>query len=112
MDAHVGGFGEPARRHLVQVLQRGEVPSIHQVGFDILKRSLDLPLRLRTMRPAGPWLEAIMSGESEKAGVVDGLVTVITRYYHFHVVVETSRGQSLEVFEGASVFADGGREIL
>ena len=53
-----------------------------------------------------------MSGESEKAGVIDGLVTVVTGYCHFHVVVETSGRQSLEVFEGADVFADGGRKIL
>ena len=53
-----------------------------------------------------------MSGEGEKAGVIDGLVAVITCYYHFHVVVETSRRQSLEVFEGAGMFAYGGREIL
>src|SRR5436189_3041970 len=64
------------------------------------------------MRAAGPWPEAVMSGESEKAGVIDGLVTVVTGYCHFHVVVETSGRQSLEVFEGADVFADGGRKIL
>src|SRR5580700_10997566 len=112
MDAHIGGFGEPAHRHLVQVLQRGEGAAIQQVGFHILKRSLDLALGLRTMRAAGPWLEAVMSGESKKAGVIDGLVAVVTGDYYFHVVVQTSRRQSLEVFEGASVFADGGREIL
>ena len=94
------------------MLQRSEGPAIQQVGFYMLKWSLYLALGLRTMRPAGPWLEAVMSGESEKAGVIDGLVAVVTGYYHLHVVVETGRRQSLEVFEGAGVFADGGREIL
>ena len=64
------------------------------------------------MRTAGPWLKAVMRGESKKASVIDRLVAVITGNYHFHVVVETGRRQSLKVFEGASVFADGGREIL
>src|SRR5580658_8090840 len=112
MDAYVGSFGEPAHRHLVQMLQRGETPAIQQVGFDILKWSLDLALGLRTMRAAGPWLKAVMRGESKKASVIDRLVAVITRYHYFHVVGETSRSQSLEVFEGADVFADGGRKIL
>jgi hypothetical protein len=112
VDAHVGGFSEPAHRHLIQVVQRREGAAIQQVGFHILERPLNLALGLRTMRAAGPWLEAVMSGESKKAGVIDGLVAVVTRYYNFHVVVETSRSQSLEVFEGADVFADGGREVL
>jgi hypothetical protein len=64
------------------------------------------------MRPAGPWLEAVMSGEGEEAGIIDRLVAVVTGDYHFHVVIETSRRQSLEIFEGADVFANGGREIL
>src|ERR1700688_4672819 len=112
MDAHIGRFCEPAHRHLVQVVQRREGAAIQQVGLHILKRSLYLALGLRTMRAASPWLEGVMSGESEKAGVIDGLVAVVTRYYHFHVVVETSRRQSLEVFKSADVFADGGCEIL
>ena len=112
MDAHVGGFGEPAHRHLVQMLERGEGAAIQQVRFHILKRSLDFAFRLRTMRPAGPWLKTVMGGESEKAGVIDGLVAVVTGHHHLHVVVETGRGQSLEVFEGADMFADGGGEVL
>jgi hypothetical protein len=64
------------------------------------------------MRAARPWLKAVMGGESKIASVIDRLIAVITGNYHSHVVVETGRRQSLEVFEGADVFADGGREIL
>jgi hypothetical protein len=53
-----------------------------------------------------------MRGESQKAGVVDRLVAVVASHYHFHVVVKTSRRQTFKVFEGANVFAEGGREIL
>src|SRR5258708_3333390 len=112
MDAHVRGLREPAHRHLIQMLQRCERATVQQIGFHILKRSLYLALGLRTMRAAGPWPKAVMCREREKAGVVGGLVAVVTRYYHFHVVVETSRSQSLEVFEGADMFADSGRKIL
>src|SRR5262245_26161955 len=64
------------------------------------------------MRPASPGLETIMRCECQKAGVIDGLVAVITGDHDFHVVVQTGGGRSLKVGESADVFADGGSEIL
>src|SRR5256885_16049790 len=64
------------------------------------------------MRPAGPGLKTVMSGEREKARVVDGLVTVVAGHYDFHVVVQVGGGQTLQVFEGAHVFPDCGGKVL
>ena len=94
------------------MLQRREGPAIQQVGFHILKWSFDLAFGLRTMRPAGPGLETVMRGEGQKAGVIDGLVAVVTGHYHLHVVVQTGGGQTLKVFEGADMFANGGGKVL
>jgi len=88
VDADIGDLSEPAHGHFVQMIQRSEGAPIQQVSGDILKRFLDLAFRLGAMRPAGPWLKSIMCGEGQKAGVIDGLVTVITGHYDLHVVVQ------------------------
>jgi hypothetical protein len=112
VDPHIGSLGEPTLRHFVQMLQRRECPAVQQVGFQILKWPFDLAFSLRTVRPAGPGLETIMRRECQEAGVIDGLIAVVTGYHHFHVVVQTGGGQSLKVFESADMFPDRGRKIL
>src|ERR1041385_4745178 len=94
------------------MFQRGECPAIQEVAFHILKWLFDLAFGLRTMRSTSPGLETIMGRECQKAGVINGLVAVVTGDHNFHVVVQTGGGQSLEVGESADVFADRGGEIL
>ena len=112
MDSHVSGLGQPAHGCLVQLLERSEGAAIQQVGFQVIKRSLDFAFRFRTARPAGPWLKTVMRGEGKKASIINRLITVIIRHDHFHVVVEAGGRQSLKIFECANVFADGGCKIL
>src|SRR6516165_7147977 len=64
------------------------------------------------MGTAGPGLETIVCGEGQEAGVVNGLIAVITGDHHFHVVVETGGCCSLKVLESAHVFTYGDGEIL
>jgi hypothetical protein len=77
-----------------------------------LKRPFDLAFGLRTMGAAGPGLIAVVRRERQKARVIDGLVAIVARDYHFHVVVQTGGGQSLKVFESARMFANGGGKVL
>ena len=53
-----------------------------------------------------------MGGEGQKVRVVDGLIPVITGHHDLHVVVQTGGGGTLQVAEGADVFADGSGEVL
>ena len=64
------------------------------------------------MRPASPWLKPVVCGEGQKAGVIDGLVTVVTGYHDLHVVVQAGGRQTLQVIEGANMFADRGGKVL
>ena len=86
--------------------------AVQQVSLNILKRPLHFAFRLGTVRPAGPWLKTVVWGEGQKARVVDRLVTVVTGHHDLHVVVQTGAGQTLQVIEGANVFADLQQEAV
>jgi hypothetical protein len=64
------------------------------------------------MRPAGPGLKSVVGGEGQKAGVIDGLVTVITGHYDLHVVVQAGGRYTLKIIESAHMFADCGGKVL
>src|SRR5690349_8450330 len=94
------------------MVQRGERAAIQQVRFYVPKWPFDLTFRFRTTGPASPGLKPVMRCERKKARVVDGLVAVVTRHDHLHVVVETGGREALKVLESVHVFADGGCKIL
>jgi len=112
MEAHVGGLGQPLHSDLIQVLQRSERPAVEQVLRNIRKRPFNLTFGLRPVRAASPGLKAIVGSEGQKTGVVNRLVAIIAGHYDFHVVVQTSSGQTTEVRKSADMFADGGGEVL
>ena len=77
-----------------------------------MERPFDFPFRLRTINLTSPRSIAIVSGEGQEPRVVDRLSVFPTSDDNFHVVVETGRGHSTEMFKGGDVLADGGLEVL
>src|SRR5256884_9353604 len=61
---------------------------------------------------ASPGLEAVVRGERQEPGVIDGLFPIVARYHHLHVVVQAGRRQARKVFEGPDMFPDGGSKVL
>src|SRR5215467_16081921 len=99
MEANIGGLNQPLRCDLIQVLERSEGPTVEQVLGNIRKWPFNFTLRLGPMRAASPGLKAVVSGKGQKAGVVNGLVAIISGHHNFHVVVYAGDAQTTEILK-------------
>ena len=93
------------------MLQRVEGAAIEQVGFDIVEFAFDFALGLRPADAAGLGAEAVVGGEGEELGIVEGAVGVVAQDHRFEVVVQADAGDAAEMMEGLHVLAQRGRQI-
>ena len=112
VNANIGHRREPLSRDFVEMIERREGAAIEQVRFDIRKMSFDLPLGLASPDATGPGRESVMGGEGQELGVVQRPLVAVPQDYHLHVVVEAGACDAAEVFKGADVFTQRGRQVL
>ena len=112
MHPHVGHFGQPAPRAVVEVLQGLERAGVEQVHFHIVKRPFHLALCLWPPRTAGHGPITVVRGEGQEPRVVDRLVVFVAGHHDLHVVVQAGGRHSAQVLEGPHVLADRGGEVL
>ena len=93
------------------MLQRVEGAAVEQAGFDIEELPLDFALGLRPAHPAGLRAEAVVGGEGEELGVVQGAVGIVPQHHRFEVVVQADAGHAAQMMEGMHVLAQRGRQI-
>ena len=77
--ALVGDVCQPPGGHLVEMLQRLEGAAIEQAGFDIEELAFDFAFGLRPAHAAGLGAEAVVRGEGEELGIVEGAVGIVTQ---------------------------------
>ena len=112
VNAHVGDFRQPTPRRLIEVVQRAELTAIEQVHFHVVERPLHFPLRGRMARPASSWSITVVRGESQKAGVVNRQIRLVTGHHDLHIVVQANGRHAAQMLEGLHVLADCGGEVL
>src|SRR5215471_14873741 len=110
--ADIGDVGQPPGRGFVEMFERRESAAVEEVLFQVPEGTFDFSLRLPVARSAGDRPEPIIGGESQKAGVVNRLLTVMATDHDFHVVVETIGGDAFEIREGLNMLANRGDEVL
>ena len=93
------------------MLQRVEGAAVEQAGFDIVELPFDFALRLRPAHAAGLRPEAVVGGEGQELGVVEGAVGVVTQHHGLEVVVQADAGDAAQMMEGVHVFAQGRRQV-
>src|SRR5208337_2221583 len=108
-DALVCDGLQPVSGHLIEMLQRLEGAAIEQAGFDIGEVAFDFALGLWPAHAAGLGSEAIVGGEGEELGIIEGAVGIVTQHHGFEVVVQTDTGDTAEMMEGMHVFTYGRR---
>ena len=87
------------------MLQRVEGAAVEQAGFDIVELALDFALGLRPAHAAGLRAEAVVRGEGEELGVVEGAVGVVPQHHRLEVVVQADAGDAAQMMEGVHVLA-------
>lgn len=89
-----------------------QLTAVEQADLGEVETSFDFALGLGAARFTGPGLEAVVGGEGQETGVVDGPIVVVPQHDHLLIVVQASGGHAFEIGESPDMFADGGREIL
>ena len=100
VDVLVALLGQPPLGGPAQIVQVLELPTAQQVGLDVAKRRLDLPLRLRVPGPASDGLAVVMGDERRKGGVEDGLAGFPAQDHRLFVVVEALPRDPAKMGEG------------
>ena len=100
---------QPVGGHLVEMFQRLEGAAIEQAGFDIGEVAFDFSFRLRAANTAGLGSEAIVGGEGEEFGIIEGAVGIVPQHHGFEVVIQTDPGDTAEMMKGMHVFTHGRR---
>ena len=104
-DADVGDVRQPPGGHLVEMLQRVEGAAVEQAGFDIVELAFDFAFGLRPAHAAGLRPEAVVGGEGQELGVVEGAVGVVPQDHRLEVVVQADAGDAAQMMEGLHVLA-------
>src|SRR6516165_9996454 len=94
------------------MFERRESAAVEEVLYQVPEGTFDFALRLRVARAAGDRPEPIIGGESQKAGVVNRLHTVMGTDHDLEVVVETIGGDAFQIREGLNMLANRGGEVL
>jgi hypothetical protein len=98
-EANIGDALQPHRGHLVEVLQGVEGAAIKQAGLDVEELAFDLALRLRPPYPARLRFEAVVGGEGQELGVVQGALGVAPEHHGLEVVVQADAGDAAQMME-------------
>ena len=93
------------------MLQRVEGAAVEQAGFDVVELALDFALGLRPAHAAGLRPEAVVRGEGEELGVVQGAVGVVPQHHRLEVVVQADAGDAAQMMEGLHVLAQRRQQI-
>ena len=106
MNADIGDGIKPVDELGVEVFEITEATAEEEVLADVAERSLDLPLRLRPIGPAGARLKAVMPRQREQRAVVgDVALVVLAGHRGLHAVVEDLDRHAADRFEGLDMAA-------
>ena len=112
VNAFICDFCQPPASRLVEMIERTELATIEQIGFNIIKWSFNFAFGLGPTDLASPRSVAIVRGESQESCVVDRLVIFPASHNDLHVIVEARRGDSAKMFESFDMLANGRFVVL
>ena len=109
----IGDRVEPVTELDIEVVEIAERGAEEEVLTNVAERTLNLALGLRTIRPAGTRLEAIMPRKVEKGAVVDDkTIRVFPDHRRLHAVVENLARHTADRLERGDVAAQNRLQIL
>ena len=111
MDVQVGLLFEPPPGDPPEVFQILELSSIEEIAFDVLKRHLDLPLRLSPTLPARNRLAMIMRNEGREGGIEDRPSAFPSEHNRLFTVVETFLRYPTVILESILMSSDQGVKV-
>jgi hypothetical protein len=85
----VGDGREPVFELGIEIVEIAEASREEEVLPDVAERSLDLALGLGAVRPARPWMEAVMLCERQQRSIIDdAAIAVLACHGRLHAVVK------------------------
>ncbi len=111
VDMQIGLLLEPPPSHAPKVFKVLEVSSVEQIAFYVLKRRLNLPLRLRPALSARNGFALVMGNKGGKCGIEYRPSALPSEHHGLFAVIKALSRHSPKVLEGILMSPDQAVEV-